>query len=202
MPCSLSALFFAAARGRISPRDLIVVLPFLLVRAHQLPGAHSRHARARPVGGPGDRDTRRHPPGLSPGFSTGLSQWWWSSWPCGWGSQRAESLPDDELFPVSAVAALAPGPLFHGDAVGGYLIYAAWPDRLVYTDDRAELYGEERFQEFVDVRAGRDGWQDVFESHGIDQALLAADATGLQEVLAASGWSERYRDTDFVVLSR
>lgn len=197
----IGALFLGAARGRLAVRDLVVVVPFLLfgltsyralipativlapwvARAIEIPAA-----------------PRRVESGLLNGAIAAVivvvAVWV--------GLERADSNPDDELFPVSAAAALAPGPLFHGDAVGGYLIYSAWPDRLVYTDDRAELYGEERFQEFVDARAGLPVWQDVFQLHGIDQALLAADSAGLQEVLTASGWSERYRDSEFVILSR
>ncbi|MBT8165329.1 MAG: hypothetical protein HKO63_08640 [Acidimicrobiia bacterium] len=197
----IGALLFAAARSRISPRDLIVVLPFLLF------GLTSYRALipatlvlapwvARAIEIP--TAPRRIESGLLNGAIAALvvvtAVW------LGW--ERAGSYPDDELFPVSAIAALDPGPLFHGDAVGGYLIYEAWPDRLVYTDDRAELYGEERFEEFVDARAGRPVWREVFDRHGIDQALLSADSTGLQEVLSASGWYERYRDPEFVVLSR
>lgn len=195
------AVTFAAALGRIAPRDLVVVAPFLLFGLTSyralIPAALvlapwvARASEVPPLPG-------RVESGLLNGAIAVViivaAVWL--------GLERAESQPDEELFPVSAVGALAPGPVFHGDAVGGYLIYAAWPDRLVYTDDRAELYGETRFQEFVDARAGRPVWRDVFARHEIDQALLAADSTGLQEVLTASGWSETYRDIDFVVLSR
>jgi hypothetical protein len=197
----IAAVLFAAARGRIGTRDLVVVLPFLLFGLTSyralIPATLVLApwvARAIEVPAPSTRIESGLVNGAIALVVVAVAVWM--------GFERAESMPDDELFPRSAVAALAPGPLFHGDAVGGYLIYAEWPDRLVYTDDRAELYGEERFQEFVDVRAGRDGWREVLERYDIDQALLAADSTGLQEVLAASGWSESYRDPDFVVLSR
>jgi hypothetical protein len=195
------AVLFAATRGRIATRDLIVVLPFLLFGLTSyralIPATLVLApwvARAIEVPAPSTRTESGLLNGAIALVVVATAVWM--------GFERAESMPDDELFPRSAVAALAPGPLFHGDAVGGYLIYAEWPDRLVYTDDRAELYGEELFQEFVDVRAGRDGWREVLERYDIDQALLAADSTGLQEVLVASGWSESYRDPDFVVLSR
>jgi hypothetical protein len=195
------AVFFAATRGRIATRDLVVVLPFLLFGLTSyralIPATLVLApwvARAIEVPAPSTRVESGLLNGAIAVVVVAVAVWM--------GFERAESMPDDELFPVAAVAALAPGPLFHGDAVGGYLIYAQWPDRLVYTDDRAELYGEERFQEFVDVRAGRNGWREALERYDIDQALLAADSTGLQQVLAASGWSESYRDPDFVVLSR
>lgn len=189
-----------AARGRIEPRDLILVVPFLLfgltsfralipavlVLAPWVARSVSFPARAR----------REEAGALNVAIAVGLLVA--AVWA---GFTRAETQPDEELFPVAAAAALEDGPLFHGDAVGGYLIWAEWPDRLVYTDDRAELYGEKRFQEFADTRAGLPVWRAVFATHGITQALLSADASGLQEVLAASGWAERYRDDEYVLLS-
>jgi len=194
------AVAAAASRGRIAARDLLVVMPFLLFgltsyralipativlapwvgRAIELPQPVKRH-EAGPVNAAIAVTMLLLAVGL--------------------GASRAESVPDPELFPVDAASWLQDGPLFHGDAVGGYLIYTAWPDRFVYTDDRAELYGEARFQEFVDARDGLPIWREVFQRYGITQALLPADQTGLQEVLYASGWTETFRDDEFVVLS-
>ena len=195
------ALLVAATRGRFTLRDLIVVGPFLLFGLTSYRAVIPATlvlapwvARAVELPAP----SRRVESGLLNG-AIALSLVVLAIW---LGAVRAESTPDDEVFPVAAVAGLTEGRTFHGDAVGGYLIYAAWPDRLVYTDDRAELYGEDRFREFLTTQAGEDGWEEVFDLHDIEQALLAVDATGLQEVLAASGWEERYRDADYVVLLR
>jgi hypothetical protein len=106
---------------------------------------------------------------------------------------------DRELFAVEAISHLAPGRAFHDDAVGGYLIYAEWPEREVYIDDRAELYGD-AFVEFVRGRAGHDGWQEVFDRYQIRQALLKVEDP-LVQILAVGGWQERFRDERFVILS-
>ncbi|MBT8215349.1 MAG: hypothetical protein KJO17_00705 [Acidimicrobiia bacterium] len=193
-------IILGAARGRIEPRDLILVVPFLLF------GLTSFRALipavlvlapwvARTVAFPAAA-RREEAGGLNVAIAVvllGVAVWA--------GLLRAGTEPDDELFPVAAAAALKDGPVFHGDAVGGYLIWAEWPGRLVYTDDRAELYGAERFEQFADTRAGLPLWREVFERYGITQALLSADQSGLQEVLAASGWAERYRDDEYVLLS-
>lgn len=195
----LVLLLMGAAGGAIRPRDLIVVAPFMLF------GLTSFRA-------------------LFPAMIV-LAPWAVSSLPSiknkartelyavnvaialvlvagavalGWA--RSHTAPDDERFPIAASAHVDPGPLFHDDAVGGYLIYADWPERLVYVDDRAELYGTERFERFVDVRGGLPAWRDAFGEYGIGQALLRADVTGLQEVLTVEGWIERFRDENFVVL--
>lgn len=106
---------------------------------------------------------------------------------------------DRELFGVDAISHLAPGRAFHDDAVGGYLIYAEWPEREVYIDDRAELYGDV-FVDFVRIRAGQGRWEVVFDRFQIRQALLKVDDP-LARILAAGGWTERFRDERFVILA-
>ena len=194
------ALLVAATRGSVGGRDLVVIAPFLLFGLTSyralIPAAlvlAPWAARAVELGA----ESRSTANGrLNAGIAVMLALA-----AVVLGSARAESTADPERFPIAAVGSMGPGPLFHGDAVGGYLIYAAWPDRPVYIDDRAELYGAERFREFVDARDGLPVWRDVFARYDISQALLPADETGLQQVLAAEGWTERYRDDGFLLLA-
>ena len=106
---------------------------------------------------------------------------------------------DRELFAVEAISHLGPDKTFHDDGVGGYLIYAEWPERMVYIDDRAELYGHV-FVDFVRTRAGHPAWREVFEEFEIRQALLKIEDP-LAQILTVAGWDERYRDDKFVVLA-
>ena len=105
---------------------------------------------------------------------------------------------DEERFPTEAIDHLADVPTFHDDRVGGYLIWAAGPERKVYIDDRAELYGD-RMAEFVKVREGELEWRTVFRRDGIDQALLANEEELIGE-LRNSDWDLVYRDDNFSVL--
>jgi hypothetical protein len=197
----VAGVLLAAARRDLNRRDLVVVLPFLifgftsyraLIPATIVlaPWAARSVAFAEPAPAVGSRNLN----GVLAVSLVALAGLL--------GVTRAETRPDPGRFPVEAAAALADGAVFHDLATGGYLIYREGPERLVYIDDRAELYGEERLREFVDAEAGLDGWRDVFDRYGIEQALLTADGTGLEEVLASSGWSERHRDADFVILQR
>lgn len=104
----------------------------------------------------------------------------------------------EERFPLEATESLDDVPTFHDDRVGGYLIWAAGPERKVYIDDRAELYGD-RMAEFVAVRRGETPWEPVFERDGIEQALLANDERLVDE-LRSSGWAAVYADEHFTVL--
>ena len=110
-----------------------------------------------------------------------------------------DSRLQEDRFPLHAANHLSTGQVFHDDVAGGYLIWKDGPDRLVYIDDRAELYGA-RLGEFVRVRSGKIPWQPIFERDGIDQVLLAVDEHLVTE-LTAEGWRTQYSDDNFVVLS-
>ena len=105
---------------------------------------------------------------------------------------------DPQRFPIEAVGSLSDANTFHDDVTGGYLIWSAGPDRLVFLDDRAELYGE-RILEYVNVRSGEVGWEVVFARDNIGQALLRSDEK-LAMDLSDAGWLEVYDDGEFVVL--
>jgi hypothetical protein len=106
---------------------------------------------------------------------------------------------DDEQFPVAAGESLDDVRTFHDDYAGGYLIWRYGPERLVYIDDRAELY-QERIKEFVDIRAGRADWEAPFAEDGIEQALLR-EGTPLIDDLEDAGWTVGYHDEEYVVLT-
>ena len=116
------------------------------------------------------------------------------------GVTQSPSINERVLPPAVARAALEPGRVFHGPGAGGALIYTEWPDRLVYVDDRAELYGAEMFQVTIAAIEG-EGYEEPFARWELDQALLKAD-WALVDALAADGWTERYRDDHWVVLAR
>jgi len=105
---------------------------------------------------------------------------------------------DPERFPGDDVVARLEGTNpFHDAGIGGYLIYVQWPDRLVWMDDRAELHGAERFAE---LRGAVDGeYEEVFERYGFDAALTKPEWP-LTDRLLVDGWNLDYQSTDFLVL--
>jgi hypothetical protein len=162
------AMLVGAINGRIIKRDLWVVIPFLLF-------AFTAN-RSVPIAALV----------LAPWFVSGLAR---ASRPGSQVNARQSAFNagvivavvvvpwlvplegglDQELFAVQAISHLEPGRAFHDDAVGGYLIYEQWPERLVYIDDRAELYGDD-FADFVDARGAVPGWRYVFARYGLSQA--------------------------------
>ena len=154
----VAGAMWAAAQGRFAARDYWVVLPFLLFGFTSyralIPATivlAPYVARSLAVEAP----TQRPQSGVLNGAVALVLVA--AAFFLGWA--RAETSPDPEQFPVSAVAALTEAPVFHDVVTGGYLIYQAGPGRLVYIDDRAELYGEERLRNAVDAEAGDEGWQ-------------------------------------------
>jgi len=103
-----------------------------------------------------------------------------------------------DRFPVEASAHLTDARTFHDDVTGGYLIWAEGPERRVYVDDRAELYGA-RLGEFVAVRSGKEPWEPVFEGDGIAQALVGVDDE-IRTELSDAGWQTVFADENYVVL--
>lgn len=108
-------------------------------------------------------------------------------------------LPEDR-FPIAALAHLTDARTYHDDVTGGFVIWAEWPERQVYVDDRAELYGA-RLSELVSVRTGETDWRPVFERDGIEQALLITGEPLAVSLEEEGGWSPRYQDENFVILA-
>jgi hypothetical protein len=108
---------------------------------------------------------------------------------------------DQTVFPVAAAEYLAAGPSFHDDAVGGFLIYSRGPERKVFVDDRAELYGAPFFAEVARIRLGASEWRQASSRWGISQALLDRSDL-LAEELRSAGWIEVFADEQYVVLEQ
>ena len=188
----------AAVAGRINPRDLWVVVPFLifgLTSARALMPATIvliPYAASAWAGGPHREEVSQGQGRVN--FAIGIA---------------LVIVPfvaflgfaglDSERFPVEAATHLSSSVVWHDDATGGYLIYSGqFP---VFIDDRAELYGAEHFREFVRTRQGGPTWQTTFEEYGFDQVLVRSDV-GLASVLAAEGWVVDFTDDRWTVFSR
>lgn len=198
MAVGLIALMVAAIRGNMFSRDLVVVIPFLLLALDANRSVPTAWIALLPfmAGSLTGIDVGRVPTSgvhraniLATGvvllipFLVPVTGGW-----------------DEERFPLEAAEHLTAGRVFHDDGAGGYLIYKAWPERQVFVDDRAELFGP-LLAESVQMRDGKPGWQETLDEFGIEQALLRDDDP-LAEILALSGWSEKYRDENFVILNR
>jgi hypothetical protein len=94
-------------------------------------------------------------------------------------------------------------PVFSTDAWGGYLIYMMYPARKVVIDDRHDLYGSGRVEQYLILTQVEPGWQSVLKDWRIRTALLPADST-LANLLRElpRDWQVVYEDKVAVVFAR
>ena len=191
----LGLIVWAAVRGRVTPRHLWVIVPFLALGLGATRAIPPAWIALIPLVGLGVYGLKV---GSAPRFTTGQAALFGAAVLVLPFFLASDAAIDHERFPVAASAALDQGRTFHDDRTGGYLIWAEGPGRQVYIDDRAELY-QERLAEFVAVRDGDRPWQPVFERDGIEQALLKVTEP-LVDDLEAAGWQPVFEDGEYVVL--
>ena len=191
----LGLILWAVVRGRVTPRHLWVIVPFLALGLGATRAIPPAWIALIPLVGLGVYGLEV---GSAPRFTTGNAALFGAAVLVLPFFLASDAAIDQERFPVAASAALDQGRTFHDDRTGGYLIWAEGPGRQVYIDDRAELY-QKRLAEFVAVRDGDRPWQPVFERDGIEQALLKVTEP-LVDDLEAAGWQPVFEDGEYVVL--
>ncbi|MFY9559918.1 MAG: hypothetical protein WAQ52_06775, partial [Terriglobales bacterium] len=114
---------------------------------------------------------------------------------------------DAKHLPAGAVEYLereqSAEPIFGPDQWGGYLIYRLYPRRKVVIDDRHDLYGSDRFREYLILIQGEPGWKDVLEKWQVRTLVLPVGST-LANLLGKvpKEWHTFYEDTSAVVIGR
>jgi len=114
---------------------------------------------------------------------------------------------DAEHYPSGAAGFIereqSTDPIFIPDQWGGYFIYRLYPKRLVQIDDRHDLYGSDRFREYLILMQAEPGWKDVLTKWQIRTFVLPADST-LTSLLGQlpQEWSTVYRDKSAVVIEK
>ena len=84
--------------------------------------------------------------------------------------------------------------MFNAYNFGGYLIWALYPDQLVYVDGRTDLYDDELLKEYLNTALTGDGWERTLKDRNI-RVVLVETGSPLARALAASPvWSVRYQD--------
>jgi disulfide bond formation protein DsbB len=113
----------------------------------------------------------------------------------------AQHLPSGAVDFLSREHSLEP--VFGPDQWGGYFIYRLYPRRQVVIDDRHDLYGSDRFREYLMMMQGEPGWKDLVEKWRIHTLVLPAGST-LANLLAKipQEWRTVYEDKVAVVVER
>ena len=109
--------------------------------------------------------------------------------------------------PVDAVRVLEaqrlPGRLFHDEAAGSYLTWAA-PEYPVYVDTRIELYPLDLWNEYFQISAAAPGWEARLAARGVNTLLLARESQSqlIDAARASAEWRVVWEDARFAVLTR
>ena len=178
-------IIVAGMRGRLSGRDLIVILPFLVF------GMTSRRAVFPAAIVLAPWAAMALPPLEVPRSNISRSIMGVAVVVVGLLvltplMVRPLGVLDSSRFPTPDIQAAMEGrTVFHDDVVGGFIIYDEWPGRLAFIDDRAELYGEEFFLRFTKARDGQ--YEELFDEFEFD-AALTKEGSGLTVRLKADGW--------------
>jgi len=187
------------ARRRVSRRDVLVALPFLLlglwaVRNVAIAPLVMLPIAARAVSRPvPERTERLAPPGfiLLGGLVVGMVAI----------TGVAASEPDFNFapYPVDALAAvrddgLEGRRLLTTDATSGYVILTEWPTQKVFSDDRMDMYPSEIVEDYLTFVDGGDGWREILDRHEVE-VIVWPDDEPLAELLDLSeAWVETYED--------
>jgi hypothetical protein len=186
----------AAVRGKLTMRDLIVVVPFMFLgmtaRRTVVPATIVLASWAALAIPPFKVPRSDSSPVLAGIVVAAIAVLGLTPMLKAEGELDAVRFPSDDV--VERLNGTNP---FYDDGVGGFLIYEQWPDRLVWIDDRAELHGAERLSELR--RAVEGQYEDVFDRYGFDAALTKPD-WALTDRLKADGWVVDYETDEFLVL--
>ena len=86
---------------------------------------------------------------------------------------------------------------------GGYFIWKLFPEYPVFTDGRADLYGDTFMDEFATTYYLRGkSWQDTLNRWKIQTVVLPPDAPLISALRAMPDWKEIFVDSQAVVLTR
>jgi len=110
------------------------------------------------------------------------------------------------LLPVKAANFIVDnaisGKMFNEYGDGGYLIYRLYPQQKVFIDGRADMYGDDFMNEYLAIINGAAQWQENFEKHSIDYAVLPRDVPLRQLLLAVGTFKLVYDDERRSILLR
>jgi hypothetical protein len=117
-----------------------------------------------------------------------------------------QSQTEAREFPVRAVefirAQNLPDPIFNWYDWGGYMIWKLYPERRVYIDGRADVYGDAFIEEFLRASKGQGDWRETLARHQIRTVIVKPDSPLASLLLKEEGWSKVFEDDQAIVLIR
>ena len=105
---------------------------------------------------------------------------------------------DENIKPIAASKFLEQEPIagnmFNNDEFGDYLIYRNYPAYKVFFDGRNDMYGVERFKEYIKVANFEPGWERKLEKYSITWIIFNSDSALSRFLIQNRDWSLIYAD--------
>jgi hypothetical protein len=109
-------------------------------------------------------------------------------------------------FPAAAVefirAENLPDPIFNWYDWGGYMIWKLYPERRVYIDGRADVYGDAFMEEFLRASRGQGDWRATLARYGVRTVIVKPDSPLSSLLQKEEGWSKVFEDSQAIVLTK
>ncbi|MEX0666313.1 MAG: hypothetical protein WD598_16285 [Acidimicrobiia bacterium] len=201
------AAIAARAANRMSRRDLLVAVPFLLLGLWALRNIALAPLVGLPIAARAVAVTRssRPDPRRALGFGV-VAVLGVLALAIG---VRSAGQPDFALdsYPVRAIDAverqgLLGRRLLVDDADGGYLILRSWPKQRVFFDDRFDMYPLGVINDFTTVSTGQPGWREVLADRDVEVVVWERTRVLTQLLRQDDTWRATYHDKDYVVFVR
>ncbi|MDT7541632.1 MAG: hypothetical protein QOE33_1536 [Acidobacteriota bacterium] len=108
-----------------------------------------------------------------------------------------------EKYPAAAVEFLrgrpTSGHLFNAYGWGGYLVWKLYPERLVFIDGRADVYGDALLEEYLRAEGGEPNWRATLDKYRIGVVMIRPDAALASLLVEDAGWEKVYEDRQAVI---
>jgi hypothetical protein len=119
---------------------------------------------------------------------------------------RAQPSVEAEKFPSAAVEFLRgradAGPVFNHYGWGGYLVWKLYPERLVFIDGRADVYGDALLEEYLSAENGEQGWRATLDRYAVRAVMIKPGAPLASLLGEEAGWEKVYEDGRAVIFFR
>jgi hypothetical protein len=111
---------------------------------------------------------------------------------------RNQSAVEAEKFPAGAVefmrAHAEMDRAFNAYGWGGYVIWKLYPQRRVFIDGRADVYGDALVEKYLSAENGERGWRATLDEYNVNAAMIRPDAPLASLLEADAGWRKVYED--------
>jgi hypothetical protein len=111
-----------------------------------------------------------------------------------------------DAFPVAAVDFLeeseTSGNIYNLYHWGGYLIWRLYPERKVFIDGRADVYGDAFIDEYLQVYQLREAWQEPLDRYDVSVVIIDKGSPLSTMLSERSEWLRAYADEQAVIFTR